>query len=259
MAYYTQENEAMHANVAVGGNIVIRGNATFVEIDGVYLDLRIIGDIDNIDLGNVTIYEWIESNIDITRVIEFGSDAFFNLAVGEDKAEILSVGSDAVIFNNGEIIRILPANNNGASTGGPSVSDLNQVLVNNSATFSWTTSKPCTSLLVYQKVGSDTWEVLQVDDNSTSHTIDINEIESGDYLYYISVIDSKGNSTTYDNNGSYYQISTGDVNAANNDVEPETSNEIFKVVFGLSILIGLFLFEIIGLAFITSREEDKDL
>jgi hypothetical protein len=258
MKYYTQGNEAQHANVAVGGNIVIRGNATFVEVDGVYLDLRIIGDIPNIDLGNDTIHKWIESNINITRVIEFGSEAFFNLAAEGNNAEILSVGSDAVISNNGEIIRILPTNNNGTSGGSPSVSGLSQVVVNNSATVSWTTSEPCTSLFVYRNVGSATWKVLQVENNSTNHTIDIDEMEDGDYLYYITITDSKGNITTYDNDGSYYQLSTVDVNAANNEVVKETSNDIYNLIFGLSILIGMFLFEIFGLVFATNKGEDND-
>jgi Ca-activated chloride channel family protein len=184
-----------------GANIFAYGNKVFANINGTLIDLELLKGSDTIELGNNSLEDWIMSNLDVTKVITFGSQKYFDLLNNKDLIEILSAGSEIVFKYQTDVFFI---------THGELKLHITNVVfgvIDSTVTISWYTNIASTSMLYYRLEGEEDWEVKQDSGLTTRHKFNFN-LPDGDYEFYVSSEDSNENIEIDDSDGAYYRFTT---------------------------------------------------
>jgi Ca-activated chloride channel family protein len=96
--------EASQANLAVGANVQNYGRKSLAQVGTQQVDLSLLRN--QKDLNGPISTEWIEGNIEIDRTVEFGSDAYFDLAADPEARPFLQSGQNVVFEYQGQIISV---------------------------------------------------------------------------------------------------------------------------------------------------------
>ncbi len=111
LAFYAAEanlqyNNALNWDVARGANINVAGRKTFVDLDGVLVDMSLLENVTAIDLENQTAEEWILNNVQVVENVRFGSDKYFALAGDGGLEEELAAGTNLVFAHDGKVLHV---------------------------------------------------------------------------------------------------------------------------------------------------------
>jgi Ca-activated chloride channel family protein len=98
--------QADQANLAGGANVVNSGQKSFAQLTSQNVDLSLLQEVDGDDLNAPLTDEWIDRNIEVDRIIEFGSDAYFELAQDPAIRPMLQSGANVVFAHDGEVIAV---------------------------------------------------------------------------------------------------------------------------------------------------------
>jgi Ca-activated chloride channel family protein len=98
--------QADQANLAGGANVVNSGQKSFAQLTSQNVDLSLLQEVDGDDLNAPLTDEWIDRNIEVDRIIEFGSDAYFELAQDPSIRPMLQSGANVVFAHDGEVIAV---------------------------------------------------------------------------------------------------------------------------------------------------------
>jgi Ca-activated chloride channel family protein len=96
--------EAAQADLAIGANVTNVGGRSLAQIGAQQVDLSLLRGQNNLDdpLGD----RWVEENVQVDRIVEFGSDAYFALAAEGEIRPFLQSGPNVVFEYQGEVIAI---------------------------------------------------------------------------------------------------------------------------------------------------------
>jgi Ca-activated chloride channel family protein len=95
--------EAAQAGLAVGANVVNYGQRSLAQVGVQQVDLSLLRGKDlegPIDGG------WIERNVQVDRVVEFGSEEYFQMAADPEVRTFLQGGANVVFEYGGEVIAV---------------------------------------------------------------------------------------------------------------------------------------------------------
>ena len=98
--------QADQANLAGGANVVNSGQKSFAQLTSQNVDLSLLQEVDGDDLNAPLTDEWIDRNIEVDRIIEFGSDAYLELAQDPAIRPMLQSGANVVFAHDGEVIAV---------------------------------------------------------------------------------------------------------------------------------------------------------
>jgi hypothetical protein len=96
--------QAAQADLASGANVFNYGQHNLAQVARQNVDLSLLGEQKNLD-GPIT-PEWIERNIQVDRTIEFGSDAYFELAKDPAARPMLQSGTNVVFAYQGQVVAV---------------------------------------------------------------------------------------------------------------------------------------------------------
>lgn len=221
------------ASISVGANIVVSGGRTFVNIEGTLVEMVLLGDIETIELGNLSAEQWIVENIDIDSFIVFGSEEYFELATDKGLGEILQGGKELVFSHNGEILAITTGKLN------LRVYSIEGKLSGNSFTITWKSNVPSTSTVMYRIKDDGEWQKVDDFRLTTNHKITLDDLEKTNYQFYIISSDKEGNESTADKNGEYYSFEVMDIKSTSDDVSTQLNRTVLvsSIVFIIVALI----------------------
>jgi Ca-activated chloride channel family protein len=98
--------QADQAYLAGGANVVNSGQKSFAQLTSQNVDLSLLQEVDGDALNAPLTDEWIDQNIEVDRIIEFGSDAYFELAQDPAIRPMLQSGVNLVFAHDGEVIAV---------------------------------------------------------------------------------------------------------------------------------------------------------
>ena len=98
--------QADQANLAGGANVVNSGQKSFAQLTSQNVDLSLLQEVAGDVLNAPLTDEWIDRNIEVDRIIEFGSDAYFELAQDAAIRPLLQSGANLVFAHDGEVIAV---------------------------------------------------------------------------------------------------------------------------------------------------------
>ncbi|MEA1904477.1 MAG: VIT domain-containing protein [Candidatus Hadarchaeota archaeon] len=101
-----QYNNALSWDVAQGANIEVAGRKTFVDLDGILVDMSLLENVTAIDLENQTAEEWVLNNVQVAENVRFGSDKYFALAGDGGLEEELAAGTNLVFVHDGKVLHV---------------------------------------------------------------------------------------------------------------------------------------------------------
>jgi Ca-activated chloride channel family protein len=96
--------EAAQANLAVGANVTNVGRQSLAQVGAQQVDLTLLRNQQ--DLNGPIGDEWLEQNVQVDRTVEFGSEAYFELAADPEAREFLQSGPNVVFEYQGEVIAV---------------------------------------------------------------------------------------------------------------------------------------------------------
>lgn len=96
--------QAAQADLASGANVFNYGQHNLAQVARQNVDLSLLGGGKNLD-GPITL-EWIQHNIQVDRTIEFGSQAYFELAKDPAARPLLQSGTNVVFAYQGQIVAV---------------------------------------------------------------------------------------------------------------------------------------------------------
>jgi len=99
---YQQADQAM---MATGANVTKNGYQNLAQVSRQYIDLRLLQE--QADVSEPLSEEWIADNVKVDRVVEFGSEAYFELARDAEARDFLQ-GANNVLFKlEGKVIQVV--------------------------------------------------------------------------------------------------------------------------------------------------------
>jgi Ca-activated chloride channel homolog len=96
--------QAGQANLAAGANVTQSGIQNLAQVNRQHIDLNLLRE--KADPGSLVTDEWITDNIPADLVIDFGSEAYFDLARDPEARAFLQVGNNVLFRYKGEIIQV---------------------------------------------------------------------------------------------------------------------------------------------------------
>ena len=99
--------QAAQADLATGANVTHNGQHSLAQVGAQNVDLSLFQG-QRVSDGPIT-PEWIDRNVDIDRVVPFGSEAYFALAEDPEIRPFLQSGSNVVFAYEGEVISVRDA------------------------------------------------------------------------------------------------------------------------------------------------------
>jgi len=202
------------AGVGLAGNARMVGGRTLVNLGGIYIESSLLPDDRIIELHNVSVEEWLNTEIGIDRFVKFASPEYFSLAEEKETRDILSLGPEVVFRggsdgrndnddeNVGEVIGVTRGNlllyirSFRAQTHGRNLS------------ITWETSAPANSVLYYRETddnGTGEWNTVIDSTLATGHNITL-DLPFGLYEFFVRSTDADGNTAVRDNNNEYYTM-----------------------------------------------------
>ena len=112
--------QADQANLAGGANVVNSGQKSFAQLTSQNVDLSLLQEVEGNALNSPLTDEWIDRNIEVDRIIEFGSDAYFELAQDPAVRPLLQSGTNLVFAHDGEVIAVRDSAEGGGDSDGTS-------------------------------------------------------------------------------------------------------------------------------------------
>jgi Ca-activated chloride channel family protein len=106
--------QAAQADLAVGANVVNYGQRSLAQVGVQQVDLSLLR---GKDLEGPISDEWIERNVQVDRVVEFGSEEYFRLAADPDVRPFLQGGANVVFAHRGEVIAVRDGDGQSADAG----------------------------------------------------------------------------------------------------------------------------------------------
>lgn len=101
--------QASQADTATGANVLNRGQQSLAQLSApgaatLNVDLALLQEQNNLD--EPVDLAWIEYNVGIDQVVEFGSKAYFELAKDSAARDFLQTGMNVVFRHNGQVVRV---------------------------------------------------------------------------------------------------------------------------------------------------------
>jgi Ca-activated chloride channel homolog len=96
--------QAGQANLATGANVTQSGIQNLAQVNRQHIDLNLLREM--AAPGSLVTDEWITDNIQADRVVDFGSEAYFDLAQDAEARAFLQAGSNVLFRYRGEIIQV---------------------------------------------------------------------------------------------------------------------------------------------------------
>jgi Ca-activated chloride channel family protein len=96
--------QAAQADLASGANVLNYGQHNLAQVARQNVDLSLLGGQKKLD-GPITL-EWIERSIQVDRTVEFGSQAYFELAQDPAARPLLQSGTNVVFAYQGQVVAV---------------------------------------------------------------------------------------------------------------------------------------------------------
>ena len=190
------------AGAGLAGNARLVGDRTLVDLEGVYVQSTLLPKTKVIELEDLALEEWLNTQIDIDRFVRFASPEYFALAEDPVLRKILALGTEVVFANGDKVIGITRGNLV------LFVKDLQAERWGGNLSVTWNTSEPATSVLFYRSTDPNAtgeWTMVQELSLTRQHNITLN-LTMGIYEFYISSTDAEGNTATKDGGGEYFSF-----------------------------------------------------
>jgi Ca-activated chloride channel family protein len=107
--------QADQADLAIGANVVNSGQHSLAQVGRQNLDLSLLPD--ETPAGEPVSQEWVESNIQVDRSVEFGSEEYFELAEDPEARLFLQSGRNVLFPHRGQVISVLDPADQGQQVG----------------------------------------------------------------------------------------------------------------------------------------------
>jgi hypothetical protein len=105
--------QAAQADLAGGANVVNYGQHALAQVAGQNIDLSLLRAGKN-ESGPIT-PEWISQNVEVDRIIDFGSEEYFTLADDPALRPLLQSGPNVVFAHEGQVYAVQDPEGRGQS------------------------------------------------------------------------------------------------------------------------------------------------